>query len=79
MTGQHWVAIGEDNEETAKASAGRRVSDGILFRVAVSINGRRCIALIDSGASQSYIAPDTVTLCELDLYTCCHASGISRW
>ena len=66
MTGQHWVAIGEDSEETAKASAGRRVSDGILFRVTVSINGRRCIALIDSGASQSYIAPDTVTLCEIN-------------
>ena len=66
MTGQHWVAIGEDSEEIAKASAGRRVSDGILFRVTVSINGRRCIALIDSGASQSYIAPDTVTLCEIN-------------
>ena len=49
-----------------KASAGRSISDGILFRVAVSINGRRCVALLDSGASQSYIAPDTVTLCELN-------------
>ena len=66
MTDQHWVAIGEDNEDTAKASAGRKIVDGILFRVAVSINGRRCVALLDSGASQSYIAPDTVTLCELN-------------
>ena len=66
MTGQHWVAIGEEVEDTARASVGRKVSDGILFRVAVSINGRRCVALVDSGASQSYIAPDTVTICELD-------------
>ena len=66
MTDQHWVAIGEDNEDTAKASAGRKIVDGILFRVAMSINGRRCVALLDSGASQSYIAPDTVTLCELN-------------
>ena len=79
MTDQHWVAIGEDNEDTAKASAGRKIVDGILFRVAVSINGRRCVALLDSGASQSYIAPDTVTLCELNLCTCGHAFRVGRW
>ena len=66
MAAQHWVAIGEEDSNTAKASAGRKISDGMLFRVAVSIAGRRCVALIDSGASQSYIAPETVTLCELE-------------
>ena len=67
MAGQHWVAIGDYTEEQqAKASVGRRVVDGILFRVAVSLNGRRVVALIDSGASQSYVAPETVTLCELN-------------
>ena len=40
--------------------------DGMLFRVAVSIAGRRVIALIDSGASQSYMAPETASLCELE-------------
>ena len=48
-----------------KASAGRKNKDGILFRVTVSIGGRKCIALIDSGASQSYMAPATVARCEL--------------
>ena len=62
---QHWVAIGAEEPETASASAGRKIKDGMLFRVAVSIAGRRCVALIDSGASQSYMAPETVTLCEL--------------
>ena len=66
MAAQHWVAIGEEDINTAKASAGRKISDGMLFRVAVSIAGRRCVALIDSGASQSYIAPETVALCELE-------------
>ena len=66
MAAQHWVAIGEEDPNTAKASAERKISDGMLFRVAVSIAGRRCVALIDSGASQSYIAPETVTLCELE-------------
>ena len=48
-----------------KASAGRKIKDGILFRVTVSIGGQKCIALIDSGASQSYMAPATVARCEL--------------
>ena len=65
MAAQHWVAIGEEDPNTARASAVRKIKDGMLFRVAVSIAGRRCVALIDSGASQSYIAPETVTLeCE---------------
>ena len=66
MAAQHWVAIGEEDSNTARASAGRKIADGMLFRVAVSVAGRRCVALIDSGASQSYIAPETVALCELE-------------
>ena len=64
MAAQHWVAIGEEDPNTMKASAGRKIVDGMLFRVAVSIAGRRVIALIDSGASQSYMAPETASLCE---------------
>ena len=66
MATQHWVAIGEEDPNTMKASAGRKIVDGMLFRVAVSIAGRRVIALIDSGASQSYMAPETASLCELE-------------
>ena len=66
MAGQHWVALGEQEESDEKTNAGRRIKDGVLFRVAVSIDGVRCVALIDSGASQSYIAPETVALCELE-------------
>ena len=65
MAGRHWVAIGGD-EAQETTNAGRKVQDGILFRVTVSIAGRNCVALIDSGASQSYIAPETVTLCEVE-------------
>ena len=66
MADQHWVAIGGEDNVTAHASVGRKLKDGMLFRVAVSIVGRRVIALIDSGASQSYMAPETASLCELD-------------
>ena len=66
---QHWVAIGAEERDTSSASAGRKITDGMLFRVAVSIAGRRVIALIDSGASQSYMAPETAALCELDCET----------
>ena len=66
MAGQHWVALGEQEESDEKTNAGRRIKDGVLFCVYVSIAGVRCIALIDSGASQSYIAPETVALCELE-------------
>ena len=51
MADQHWVAIGAEEEQIVMASAGRRIKDGMLFRVTVSIAGRKCIALIDSGAS----------------------------
>ena len=65
MAAQHWVGIG-DEDQSAIVSVGRKVMDGILFRVAASIAEPRCIALIDSGPSQSYMAPETVTLCELE-------------
>ena len=66
MAGQHWVAIGAEEEQSElKTNAGRRIKDGVLFRVAVSVAGRRCVALVDSGASQSYISPETVALCEI--------------
>ena len=42
------------------------IKDGILLRVAVSVAGRRCVALIDSGASQSYISPETVAMSEIE-------------
>ena len=65
MAGQHWVAIGE-GEEQEMTNAGRKIKDGILFRVAISVAGRRCIVLLDSGASQSYIAAETVAQCEIE-------------
>ena len=46
MAGQHWVAIGDYKEDQqAKASVARRVVDGILFRVAVSLNGRSVVGV----------------------------------
>ena len=67
MAGRHWVAIGDEDEDNqAKASVGRQVKDGMLFKVAVTLNSRRCIALIDSGASQSYVSPEIATLAELN-------------
>ena len=66
MAGRHWVAIGDEDEDQAKASVGRNVCNGMLFKVAVLLNGRRCIALIDSGASQSYVSPELATLAELN-------------
>ena len=65
MAGRHWVAIGATSEDTAKANVGRQIKDGILLKVTVSIEGRPVVALIDSGASQSYITPETVAICEL--------------
>ena len=62
MAGRHWVAIGDEDEDQAKASVGRQVKDGMLFKVAMLLNGRRCIALVDSGASQSYVSPEIATL-----------------
>ena len=47
---QHWLAVGHDYLDEA-ASVGRSVSDGVLFKIAIRISGRKLIALIDSGAS----------------------------
>ena len=66
MVDQHWVAVGYTDQKERSASVGREIAQGILFRVAVSVAGHQCVALIDSGASQSYMAPETVNLCELD-------------
>ena len=55
------------------------IKDGILFRVAISVAGRRCVALIDSGASQSYISPEIVTLCELQCSPYFDTPRIGRW
>ena len=66
MADQHWLAVGYDYHDEA-ASIGRSVSDGVLFKIAVHISGRKLTALIDSGASQCYMAPETVATCELHL------------
>ena len=63
---QHWLAVGHDYLDEA-ASVGRSVSDGVLFKIAVHISGRKLIALIDSGASRCYIAPEIAATCELHL------------
>ena len=64
--GQHWIALGDEDNHHEETNAGRRIKDGILLRVAVSVAGRRCVALIDSGASQCYISPETVALSEIE-------------
>ena len=48
-------------------SVARAVTDGLLFKVTVSIAGRQRIGLIDSGASRCYMSPETAALCELKL------------
>ena len=63
---QHWVALGDIQDHEEKTHVGRRVKDGVLFQVVVSVAGKRCVALIDSGASKSYISPETVTLYEVE-------------
>ena len=66
MAARHWVAIGEEEQTTTSANAGRKIKDSMLSCVAVSIARHRCVALIDSRTSQSYMALETVTLCELE-------------
>ena len=63
---QQWLAVGHGYFDEV-ASVGRSVSDGVLFKIAMRISGRKLIALIDSGASRCYIAPETVAACELHL------------
>ena len=63
IAGRHWIGVGYSDQEEL-ASVNRKIKDGILFCIAVSVAGRKFVALIDSGASQSYISPEIVTLCE---------------
>ena len=63
---QHWLAVGHDYHDEA-TNVGRSVSDGVLFKIVVHIFGRKLMALIDSGASRCYIAPETAAACELHL------------
>ena len=63
---QHWLAVGHETADEA-ASVGRCIGDGVLLRVPASINGRRLIALIDSGASRCYMSPNTAAHCDLQL------------
>ena len=48
MADQHWLAVGHDYLDEA-ASVGRSVSDGVRFKIAVCISGRKLTVLIDSG------------------------------
>ena len=63
---QHWLVVGHDYLDEA-ASVARSVSDGVLFKIVVCIFGRKLTALIDSRASQCYIAPKAAVACELHL------------
>ena len=66
MADQHWLAVGHNYLDEA-ASVGRSVSHRVLFKVAVRISRTRLIALIDSGASRYYIAPEIAAIYELHL------------
>ena len=78
MADQHWLAIGAENPSIL-TSVERAVSDGILFKVAVSIAGRQRIGLIDSGASRCYMSSETAALCELVLKSGNSALRTRRW
>ena len=56
--------MGHDYHDEA-ANVGRSVSDGVLFKIAVRMFGRKLTVLIDSGTSRCYIAPKIVVACEL--------------
>ena len=43
---QHWLAVGHDYHDEA-ASVGRSVSDGVLFKIAIRIFGRKFTVLLD--------------------------------
>ena len=40
MADQHWLVVGHDYLDEA-ANVGRSVSDGVLFKIAVCISGRK--------------------------------------
>ena len=64
MAEQHWLAVGTDDPGMA-SSVARAVTNGILFKIAVSIAGRQKIGLIDSGASRCYMSLEIAAICEL--------------
>ena len=64
MGEQHWLVVGTDDPGMA-SSVARAITDGILFKIAVSIAGRQKIGHIDSGASCCYMSPETAAICEL--------------
>ena len=66
MADQHWLAVGHKYLDEA-TSVGRSVNYGVLFKVVMGISGQIFTALIDSGASQCYIALDITALCKLNL------------
>ena len=55
-----WIAVGDRSTDCASRTV-RQVTDGLLLKLAVSIAGRRLVALVDSGASRCYMSPETVT------------------
>ena len=55
-----WIAVGDRSTDCASRTV-RQVTDGLLLKLAVSIAGRRLVALVDSGASRCYMSPEIVT------------------
>ena len=59
----HWAAVSENSPMTHDA---RTMEDGLLLRIPVRINGHTMTALIDSGASRSYIKQECVAPLNLE-------------
>ena len=57
---QPWIVVGDQSTDYA-SRVRRQVTDGVLLKLTVSINGRQLIALIDSGALRCYMSPEAVT------------------
>ena len=57
---QHWFAV---HSQSAPVSANRSVDDGLLLIVPVHIFGKKCRALIDSGATRCFMSPECVVRC----------------
>ena len=58
--------MGHDYLDEA-TNVGKSVSYGVISKVAMHISGRKCTTLINSGASQCYIALEATAACELHL------------
>ena len=61
---QPWVAVGSSTTDCAP-KVGRTEDDGVLFKIKIQIQGRTYVALVDSGASRNYAAPEAVVAWEL--------------